>query len=263
MVGAEDRWRGHPAIVDDGRASRPNEQYDSSMANTPGDAILDTEHIAGLLERLRREPALRAWVLTAPTGALATLGVALDDNELVQLLEQIEALDERALPVTARDVMTPSPLTLAPDTSVHEAAETLAENRISGAPVCSADGSIAGIISEYDLIARSGATVGDVMTRDVVSVPETATVDRVRAILVSQRLKRVPVVDAQNRLVGLISRADLVRELAYRWQCRRCGNLIRARKPPEGCSKCGAADSFEAAAPMPAVQVCPTCGKPL
>src|SRR5437868_9670860 len=85
------------------------------------EGFLGNEHIAGLLERLRREPALRAWVLTAPTGALATLGVVLDDNDLVTLLEQIEALDERALPVTARDIMTPDPLTVTPDTSVHEA----------------------------------------------------------------------------------------------------------------------------------------------
>src|ERR671935_1561087 len=104
------------------------------MQAAPDDTFAGNEHIQGLLERLRREPALRAWVLTAPTGALATLGVNLDDNELVYLLEQIEALDERALPVTARDVMTPDPLTLSPDASVHEAAQTLAENRISGAP---------------------------------------------------------------------------------------------------------------------------------
>src|SRR5438128_11009003 len=98
------------------------------------DGFLASEHIAGLLERLRREPALRNWVLTAPTGALATLGVNLDDNELVQLLEEIEALDERALPVTARDVMSAEPVTLQPETSVHEAAQILAEHRISGAP---------------------------------------------------------------------------------------------------------------------------------
>src|SRR5881275_2643694 len=99
-----------------------DEQYDPGMQGTTPPAADDTfagnEHIAGLLERLRREPALRAWVLAAPTGALATLGVALDDNELVYLLEQIEALDERALPVTAHDVMTPDPLTLQGETSV-------------------------------------------------------------------------------------------------------------------------------------------------
>jgi CBS domain-containing protein len=229
----------------------------------PENASLSSEHIAGLLERLRREPALRAWVLTAPTGALATLGVVLDDNDLVGLLEQIEALDERALPVTARDIMSRDPITLEPDMSVHEAAQTLAENRISGAPVCGTDGSIAGIVSELDLIARSGTKVSQIMTREVVSVPETATIDRVRALLVTQRLKRVPVVNDRGHLVGLISRADLVRELAYRWQCRRCGNQVRARRAPGGCPKCGAADSFEEAPPLPAVSACPTCGRPL
>src|SRR5579859_7753010 len=126
--------------------------FSAPSASEPDDDFLSHPHIAGLLERLRREPALRAWVLTAPTGALATLGVVLDDNELVQLLEKIEELDERALPVTAADIMTPDPLTLAPETSVHEAAQLLSEHRISGAPVVDKDGSILGIVSEYDLI---------------------------------------------------------------------------------------------------------------
>jgi CBS domain-containing protein len=235
----------------------------SAAASDTDPDFLSNEHIAGLLERLRREPALRAWVLTAPTGALATLGVVLDDNELVLLLEKIEELDERAIPVTALDIMTPDPITFRPDTSVHDAAASLAEHRISGAPVIDEHGSIVGIVSEYDLIARTGTTVREVMTRDVVSVYDTASLDRVRALLVTQRLKRVPVVDKEGHLVGLISRADLVRELAYRWQCRRCGNLVRARRPPSGCPKCGASNSFEPAPPLPAVAACPTCGKPL
>src|SRR5215471_20104804 len=113
-----------------------------STTSEVDDGFLASEHITGLLERLRREPALRAWVLTAPTGALATLGVVLDDNELVQLLEKIEELDERALPVTAADIMTPDPLTFGPDTTVHEAAQVLSEHRISGAPVINAEGHI-------------------------------------------------------------------------------------------------------------------------
>src|SRR3979411_1766702 len=127
-----------------------------TSTSEPDDDFLSSVHIAGLLERLRREPALRAWVLTAPTGALATLGVVLDDNELVLLLEKIEELDERAIPVTAFDVMTPDPLTLSPDTTVHEAAAVLSEHRISGAPVVNESGNIVGIVSEYDLIARTG-----------------------------------------------------------------------------------------------------------
>ena len=234
-----------------------------STTSDSDEAFLANEHIAGLLERLRREPALRAWVLTAPTGAFATLGVVLDDHELVQLLEKIEVLDERAIPVTAADVMSADPLTLRPETTVHEAAQVLSEHRISGAPVVDEDGGIVGIVSEFDLIGRTGSTVRDVMTRDVVTVPDTATVDRVRASLVTRQLKRVPVVNSEGKLVGLISRADLVREMAYRWQCQRCGDLLRARRPPSGCPRCGAANSFVEAPPLPAISACPTCGKPL
>src|SRR5438477_2173092 len=106
-----------------------------TSAPSADDEFLSNEHIAGLLERLRREPALRAWVLTAPTGALATLGVVLDDNELVLLLERIEALDERSLPVTAIEIMTPDPVTFRRETTVHDAAQTLSDHRISGAQV--------------------------------------------------------------------------------------------------------------------------------
>ncbi len=216
-----------------------------------------------LLERLRREPALRAWVLAAPTGALASFGITMDDNEIVGLLDQVSAMDEGPLPVTARDIMTENPITATPEMSVHEVAELLAERRISGLPVCDGNGNLVGVISEFDLIARSGHTVGDVMSRDVVSVKDTAKIEAVRALLVSRRLKRVPVVDANGRLVGLITRADLVRELAYRWACKRCGHLIRARNAPQHCPNCGAADRFDPAPPPPALSTCPTCGQPL
>src|SRR5919199_4905340 len=121
----------------------------ATAASESSDEFLSNEHIVALLERLRREPALRAWVLTAPTGALATLGVVLDDNELVLLLERIEALDERAIPVTAADIMTPDPITFSPEMTVHDAASRPFENRISGAPVVDGDGNIVGIVSEY------------------------------------------------------------------------------------------------------------------
>jgi hypothetical protein len=57
------------------------------------DIFNNTEHVAGILERLRREPKLRNSVLMAPTRGLAALGVTEDDDQLVQLLEDIEAMD--------------------------------------------------------------------------------------------------------------------------------------------------------------------------
>lgn len=221
------------------------------------------DRLVGLLERLRREPQLREWVLAAPTGALATLGIALDDHEIVNLLDEIEGMDERPLPVAAGDVMTREVITTTEDASVHEVAQTLSEHHISGLPVCSGDGKLVGIISEYDLIARTGVTVREVMSRDVVSVKENTPLHTVRAFIVGRRLKRVPVVDANGKLVGILSRADLIRELAYRWACKRCGEVARSRRAPAGCPRCGAADTFVAAPPLPAVAACPTCGRPL
>jgi hypothetical protein len=57
------------------------------------DIFNNTEHVAGILERLRREPKLRNSVLMAPTRGLAALGVTEDDDQLVQLLEDIDAMD--------------------------------------------------------------------------------------------------------------------------------------------------------------------------
>jgi CBS domain-containing protein len=225
--------------------------------------VTDHDGLEALLGRLRREPALRSWVLSAPTGALATLGVTLDDHDISNLLDQIEAMEEKPVPVTAKDVMTTHPITVQPTLSTHEVAQLLAERHISGMPVCNAEGELVGVVSEYDLIAHSGKTVGDVMTRDVVSVREDMTVEAVRALFVTRRVKRVPVVNSKGHLTGLISRADLVRELAYRWTCSRCSHLVRARHAPQGCSSCGASDSYQPATPDPVVSTCPTCGKPL
>lgn len=236
---------------------------DLSSSSTAADVLSPEQQIEGILERVRRDPALRAWMLSAPTGALAAFGITLDDADLVPLLDQIERMDQRPIPVTAHDVMTPNPVTIKPTESVHYAAQLLSDRHIGGLPVCGPDNTVVGILSEYDLIARSGSTVEDVMSRQIVSVRDSASIDQLRAVLVGQRLKRVPVLNAENQLVGIVSRADLVRELAYRWACKRCGHLVRARHKPEGCEKCGAVDSFEAAPPLPGIAACPTCGRPL
>jgi CBS domain-containing protein len=92
----------------------------------------------------------------------------------------------------------------------------LSDRRISGLPVLASDGSIVGVLSVYDLLAKPGATVNEVMSREVTTVGDTAALSLVRAVLISRHLRRVPVVDVESRLVGIISLGDLVRELAYR-----------------------------------------------
>lgn len=141
----------------------------------------------------------------------------------------------------ARDVMTTSVVTVLPDTEVRDIAALLLERRISAVPVTDSGGRLLGIVSEGDLINRpEGATrhraswwlellrgteeqtrdylkthgrrAEDVMTPEVISVAEDAPIAEIAKLLEKHRVKRVPVL-RDARIVGIVSRADLLRGL--------------------------------------------------
>jgi CBS domain-containing protein len=144
--------------------------------------------------------------------------------------------------VKAADVMVTTVITVGPEYSVQDVAETLLENRISAVPVVANGGGLVGIVSEGDLIRRTemdterrrsrwlalliGAQplaaefvkshalrVADVMTRDViVATPETP-LRHIAELLEKNGIKRVPIV-RNGKLVGIVSRANLVQALA-------------------------------------------------
>ena len=140
----------------------------------------------------------------------------------------------------ARDVMTAPVISVAPETTVQEIAALLIERRISALPVLDAQGRLVGIVSEGDLMRRPetgterrswlaaffgperqaaefvrthGHTAGDVMTREVVSVPPDAELATIVDLLERRRIKRVPVVE-DDRVIGVVSRANLLHALA-------------------------------------------------
>ena len=116
---------------------------------------------------------------------------------------------------TARDVMTTQVVSVTPEESVDEAARLLQFHDISGLPVCAA-GRVVGVVSEADLIGKSGATVGEVMSSPAVTVAESTGLEQVAAQLTRQRIRRVPVVSGDGRLIGLVSRRDVLRWAASR-----------------------------------------------
>ncbi len=145
----------------------------------------------------------------------------------------------------AKDVMTTRVVTVGPETTVREIAGVLHEKGISAVPVVDDDGALLGIVSEGDLIHRHeigterkrgswwlrllcgteslavdyvkshGMHARDVMTRDVITVSESASLVDVAEILETKRVKRVPVL-RDGALVGIVSRANLVQALASR-----------------------------------------------
>jgi CBS-domain-containing membrane protein len=169
------------------------------------------------------------------------------------------------------EIMTRHVISVTDDASVREVARVLDRHRISGLPVCDEAGHMVGLVSEYDLIAKPQArTAGEAMSHDVISVMEDTSVDDVRHLLVNRRIKRVPVL-RQQKLVGIVSRADLVREIALTWVCQVCGDTERGKDPPDQCPSCGTPSGFEPTvappvgegAEVPIRGTCPTCGQAL
>ncbi len=133
--------------------------------------------------------------------------------------------------------MTSPVITVSLDTPVGEIAKTLRTASISAVVVVDDDGGVVGLVSEYDLLARTGQTAREVMTTGVVSVSEDTDIADVRLLLVERRYRRVPVL-AGGRLVGIVSRGDVVALLATEWVCGVCGEPVRGEHPPDTCPKC-------------------------
>ena len=119
------------------------------------------------------------------------------------------------------DLMTTEVFKVSAVTPIKEAAQLMFRHRVSGLPVVDEDGRLAGIITEADFlrleVARGEAdelkpieTVGEVMSRGVVTVGPEQGVAEAAKIMVVQDVKRLPVCDDEERLLGIISRLDIV-----------------------------------------------------
>ena len=118
------------------------------------------------------------------------------------------------------DLMTTEVIAVSRDTGLGEAARLMLRNQVSGLPIIEPDGTLAGIITEADFLRLElerqegkrgqGGMVGDVMSRGVVTVKPEAEIYEAAKIMATQEVKRLPVVDDDDRLLGVISRADIV-----------------------------------------------------
>lgn len=143
--------------------------------------------------------------------------------------------------ILVRDVMTREVIAIRKQADIHEAAKLLSENRISGLPVVDEEDHVIGVISEADILftagmrrghtfkdilnhllgeplprRKGGDRVEDIMSSPAITTTPEADVREVARILDEKRIKRLPVVDQANRLVGIVSRANLVRVIGER-----------------------------------------------
>ena len=135
-----------------------------------------------------------------------------------------------------RDVMTPEVVTVGEQASFKEIAATMADHRVSALPVLDEEGRVAGIVSEADLLLKeefpegpagghlfqsrrqrverskaAGDTAAELMTAPAVTVGPDATVTEAARLLHRHGIKRMPVADPAGPLLGIVSRADLLK----------------------------------------------------
>jgi CBS-domain-containing membrane protein len=142
---------------------------------------------------------------------------------------------------TVGDLMTKDVVTVKKNTTLDETARRLSGLRISGMPVVDDDDRVIGVIGELDIIMakqgakgggirnivrritgepvpkrRAGNHVGDVMSEPPITIKKNADILEAARILDARRIKRLPVVDDHGKLIGVISRADVVRGMSKR-----------------------------------------------
>jgi CBS domain-containing protein len=120
---------------------------------------------------------------------------------------------------TCSDVMTREPVYCVPADPVAHAADLMRSHDVGSLPVIESGDSrkLVGIVTDRDLVVKvvaatrpvHDATVRDAMTADPVSCRADDDLDRAVSIMAERRVRRMPVVDADGRLVGIIAQADI------------------------------------------------------
>ena len=143
------------------------------------------------------------------------------------------------------DIMTGTVITVRPETRVSEIARLMSQHDISGLPVIDADNRVVGIVTELDMIVRNthfklpnfififdnmiplelpghyqerlekvlGTTAHEIMSEPAVTITPDASIEELAELIVERRINPVPVVEA-DRLVGIVSRSDIIRLMA-------------------------------------------------
>jgi CBS domain-containing protein len=137
------------------------------------------------------------------------------------------------------NLMTRQVVTVRPEASLKRAAAVLARRRISGLPVVDGNRVVVGVLSEGDIVYREtggsdadrfvrslmlpkgqpdakahATTVSEAMSSPVITIEPQRTIGEAARIMVNQRVRRLPVVDAAGHLLGIVTEADLVRAFA-------------------------------------------------
>lgn len=158
-------------------------------------------------------------VAMAREGGLGVIHRNMSIHEQVEMVKRVK----RAERLIVEDV-----ITIGPEETVDYALFVMEREGIDGLPVVEGD-RIVGILSKKDIAAKEGQNVSEIMTRDVITVGEDVSVEEAMHIMVENKIDRLPVIDKEGRLIGLITMSDLMMRRKYKRAARdEKGDLIVA-----------------------------------
>jgi CBS domain-containing protein len=135
-----------------------------------------------------------------------------------------------------QDAMSRDVRTVSPETTIKEAARIMADADVGALPVAAGD-RLAGMVTDRDIAVRAIAigkgpdcTVGEVMTHDILYCHEDEDIGHISQNMAENQVRRLPVVDVDKRLVGIISLADIARE----HEPRETGEALQGISRPGG-----------------------------
>ncbi|HAT20278.1 MAG TPA: IMP dehydrogenase [Verrucomicrobiales bacterium] len=213
--------------------------FDDVLLVPKKSGVLPTE--ARVDTALSEEIALKIPVISAAmdTVSESELAVALAREGGMAVIHRACSVEEEAEMVSrvkrSESAVIQEPMTVRSDTTIANLKSIMGEQGFSGFPVVDEEGVLVGMVTGRDIrhFADDAAKVGDVMTcgdKLVTGAPDT-TPEAARRILYEHRIEKLPLVDAEGRLAGLITGGDIEKQITF----------VDAAKDPNGQLRCGAA----------------------
>ena len=211
-----------PLLALDQKFSHEGLTFDDVLLVPADSAVLPSE--ASTRTRLVRDIELEVPIVSAAMDTVteARMAIALAREGGIGVVHRNLSIDAQAAEVDkvkrSEAGMIVEPVTLAPDARVADALELMAHHRVSGVPITDEDGKLVGILTNRDLRFEDDVEqpVANLMTsRNLVTVPVGTTLEEAREVLHRNKIEKLPVVDVDGRLKGLITVKDIQKRIEF------------------------------------------------
>jgi CBS domain-containing protein len=118
-----------------------------------------------------------------------------------------------------RDVMTSNPRSIEPSTPVQEVAKLMRDEDVGPIPIVE-NGTVTGIVTDRDIVLNvvaegsdpSSTPVSQIASRDLVTIDPEQSLDEALRLMAQHQVRRLPVVEEDGKLVGIVAQADVARQ---------------------------------------------------